>query len=187
VPRAGLTPSSVVAEAATAADEVGFDQLTLASVAQRLGVALPSLYKHVRGLADLQRLIATQAMRELSDVMTKAAVGKSGADALHSVAHAYREYARQHPGRYASTLRASDAGDAERNAAAAEAVDVVYAILEGYRIRADDAVDATRMLRAMLHGFVALEAAGGFGMPRAVGRSFDRAVDALDVALSNWR
>jgi hypothetical protein len=37
-----------------------------------------------------------------------------------------------------------------------------------------------------LHGFVTLEAAGGFGLPRDVDRSFDRLVDALDAALTAW-
>ncbi|MEV1143797.1 TetR family transcriptional regulator, partial [Micromonospora sp. NPDC049799] len=49
MPRAGLTPQTVVRAAADLADEVGLDRLTLAAVAARLGVALPSLYKHVRG------------------------------------------------------------------------------------------------------------------------------------------
>ena len=49
-----------------------------------------------------------------------------------------------------------------------------------------DAVDATRTLRASLHGFVALEASDGFGLPQDVDRSFDRLVDALDRALSGW-
>src|SRR4051812_23456632 len=98
--RAGLTAERVVAEAAEVADEVGYDRLTLAAVAQRFGVALPSLYKHVDGLPALHRSLATLATGELGEVMARAAVGRSGADALRAAAGAYRDWARAHPGRY---------------------------------------------------------------------------------------
>lgn len=186
MPRAGLTPAGVVAEAAAVVDEKGYAQLTLAQVAARLGVALPSLYKHVRGLDDLQRRLAAQALGELTDAVTRATIGRSQRDALRGLADAYWEYAHQHPGRYAATLRAPDADDPEASKVAVALLDVVYAVLAGYGITGDDAVDATRMLRAILHGYVALQAAGGFGMPRDVRHSFDRAIDALDVTLSGW-
>lgn len=184
--RAGLNRAKVVAEAADVADECGFDRLTLAAVAERLGVRLPSLYKHVDSLDALRQAVAAQATRELATVMTDAAVGRAGPDALHAVAAAYRDYGRTHPGRYAATVRAPDPADEVRAAAAATMLRVVFAILAGYGLTGDDAVDATRALRAALHGFVTLEAAGGFGMPREVDRSVDRFLAAFDTALTGW-
>ena len=58
MPRAGLTTQRVITEAATVADEVGLDRLTLAAVAQRCGVSLPGLYKHVSGLEEVKRGIS---------------------------------------------------------------------------------------------------------------------------------
>jgi len=176
----------VVAEAAAIADESGFAQLTLASVAHRLGVALPSLYKHVRGLDDLQRRMSVQALGEMGTAVSRATAGKSRGDALRGLADAYWDYAHRHPGRYVATLRAPVKDDADAVAAAAALLDVVYAVLGGYGISGDDAVDATRLLRAVLHGYVALEAAGGFGMPRGVRKSYDRAIGVLDSALATW-
>lgn len=73
------------------------------------------------------------------------------------------------------------------DAAAADAVlRVVFAILAGYGITGDHGVDATRSLRAGLHGFVTLEAAGAFGMPRDLDRSFDRFLTAFHTALTGW-
>jgi len=66
VPRAGLTTQRVITEAATVADEVGLDRLTLAAVAQRCGVSLPGLYKHVSGLEEVKRGISIAAIRELT-------------------------------------------------------------------------------------------------------------------------
>jgi AcrR family transcriptional regulator len=181
-----LNREKVIAEAADVADEVGFDRLTLAAVAERTGVRLPSLYKHVESLDALRHGVAAQATRELATVMTEAAVGRAGADALHAVAAAYRDYGRAHPGRYVATLRAPDPADEARVAAADAILRVIFAILAGYGISGDDAVDATRSLRAALHGFVTLEAAGGFGMPRDVDRSFDRFLASFDAALTRW-
>jgi AcrR family transcriptional regulator len=186
VPRAGLTSATVVAEGLAVADQVGFERLTLAAVAQRLGVALPSLYKHVGGLDDLQRQMAAQALTDLGASLSRTTVGRSQSDALVALAGAYWEYAHRHPGRYAATLRAPAGDDARATAAAKTVLDVVLAVLEGYGISGDDAVDATRMLRALLHGYVALHAAGGFGMSRDVRRSFDRAIAAADVTLQHW-
>lgn len=186
MPRAGLTPDLVVAEAAAVADERGYEQLTLAAVAGRLGVALPSLYKHVRGLDGLQSGLAVLATRELSGVLTAAAVGRSGTDSLHALCAAYRSYVLAHPGRYAATVRAAGPDDTEHRAASDQALRTVLAVLRSYGLEGEDAVDAARTLRSALHGFAVLEAAGGFGLPRDVARSFERMVAALDVALRGW-
>jgi pimeloyl-ACP methyl ester carboxylesterase len=63
---------------------------------------------------------------------------------------------------------------------------VIYGVLRGYGLTGDDAVDATRALRSALHGFVALEATGGFGLPCDVDRSYHQLVAGLDVVLCSW-
>jgi AcrR family transcriptional regulator len=186
VPRAGLSHDLVVREAADLADEVGWDRLSLAALAERLGVRLPSLYKHIAGLDGLRRDIAVLATRQLGETVSAAAVGRSGGDALRAVADAYRGFGHQHPGRYAATVRAPARDDDEHTAAAESVLRVVLAVLGGYGLSGDDAVDATRALRAGLHGFVALEAGGGFGMPQDVDRSFRRMVDGMDLTLARW-
>jgi AcrR family transcriptional regulator len=186
VPRAGLNRGAVVGAAAVLADEVGWEQLTLAGLAARLGVRLPSLYKHIDSLDGLRRDVAVLALGELGAALGAAAVGRSGGDALRALAGAYRDYARQHPGRYAATVRAPAPGDVDHDAAAEGVLRVVFAVLAGYRLTGEDAVDATRALRATLHGFVVLEAGGGFGMPVSVDRSYDRLVDGLEATLSRW-
>ncbi len=186
MPRAGLTPAIVVAEAARLADEVGLDRLTLALVAQRLGVALPSLYKHIKGLDALHQQVAALTAAELADAVATAAVGLSGTEAMLAVATAYRAYARAHPGRYPSAERVPDPGDPAHVRAAERAVGTVAAVLSGYGLTGDDAIDATRALRNVVHGFVSLENGGGFGLPQDVDRSFTRLIMALDDAFRTW-
>lgn len=190
MPRAGLTTEIVTAEAATIADDVGFEHLTLAGVAERFGVAVPSLYKHVNGLGGLRREVATLAIRELGQALTSA-VEASPDDPLPALAHAYRDFARAHPGRYAATVRAPDPDDADAIAASDAVLATVLSVMAGYGSSGPDAIDATRALRAALHGFVTLETAGGFGLPRDVDRSFERLVellvDAVRLAPSSGR
>lgn len=184
MPRAGLSRDVVVRAAAELVDEQGYDQLTLAALAQRVGVAAPSLYKHVDGIDDLNRGLAALALRELGEAMGAAAVGRARGDALRGIANAYRAYAIAHPGRYPATLRAPDPGDVDYVAAAQTVLDVVFAVLAGYGLTGDDAIDATRAVHAAVHGFASLEAAGSFGMPQSIDRSYDRLIDGLDAALT---
>jgi AcrR family transcriptional regulator len=186
VPRAGLNTDRVVAAAAELADEVGPDQLTLAALAARLGVRQPSLYKHVASLDSLRQLIAKRGKAEIADVLGRAAIGLARDDALVAMAHAWRAWALDHPGRYQIAQRAAAPGDAGHQAVADRAVEVVAAVMAGYGLDGDDAIDAIRAFRSALHGFVSLEANGGFGMPFSVDRSFDRLVHALVAAMSSW-
>jgi AcrR family transcriptional regulator len=186
VPRAGLSSDVVVAEAARLVDDVGPGRLTLAALAQRFGVALPSLYKHVDGLEDLHGRLAVVAAHELGTALRKAATGRAGADATAAVATAYRAYAREHPGRYGYLLRPRD-DDEEHARASGEILEVLAGVLAGYGIEQPDAVvDAIRFVRSALHGFVTLEIAGGFEMARPVDTSFEAAVRAVDRALASW-
>jgi AcrR family transcriptional regulator len=90
VPRVGLTPSRVVDAAIALVDERGLAALTLAAVAERCGVAAPSLYKHVSNLADLRTLVGIRVMQEMADGFATAVMGRSGPDAVAALMRAYR-------------------------------------------------------------------------------------------------
>ncbi len=186
MPRAGLNPSRVIQEAEQFADEIGLANLTLAGLAMRLGIRQPSLYKHLESMDALQVGIATRAKYELADTLARSAVGRSRSAAVRAMAYAYRAWAIAHPGRYAATQRASTPDDHEATSADQAILNVVISVLAGYQLTDDDAIDATRALRAALHGFVILETSGGFGLPASIDRSFDRLVQGLEVALDGW-
>ncbi|MBV9450835.1 MAG: WHG domain-containing protein [Streptosporangiaceae bacterium] len=181
MPRAGLTPERVIARAAEVADEAGLERLTLAAVAQRCGVSLPGLYKHVSGLDEVRRGIAITGVRELTATGAAAAAGVSGRDALHAISAAYRAYAVAHPGRYAASVIAPAPGDSEHLDAATKAVVMIEAALKGYRLEGESLIHAIRMWRAACHGVATLETAGGFGLPESVDVTFGYLLDALDA------
>lgn len=169
------------------ADEIGLDRLTLAALAQRLGVRQPSLYKHIDSLAGLHRSISMQSKRELSDVLARASVGRSGADAIHAMSHAYRNWAIKHPARYHASHAMPAPGDAEHAAVALESIQVITDVLTAYELQGDDAIDAIRAFRSTLHGFVSIETSGGFALSADINRSFERLVRGFVIALSHWR
>lgn len=181
MPRAGLTPERIITEAATVADEVGLDRLTLAAVAQRCRVSLPGLYKHVSGLDEVRRGIALLAVRELTAAGARAAAGVTGADALRAISAAYRSYALAHPGRYAASVLAPAPGDDEHIEVATAAVEVISAALKGYHLGGATLIHAVRMWRAACHGIATLQTAGGFGLPESVDVTFGHLIDALDA------
>lgn len=171
--KAGLDLDDVVLAAAAIADAQGLDALTLAAVADVLGVRSPSLYSHVDGLAGLRRELAVHAAHRLGAVL-------GDAEGLAALAHAYRAFAIEHPGLYAAMLPTPDAvedpGGYQAFAAVARAVGGVFA---GMDLEDDELVHRIRTVRSALHGFVSLHAGGGFGMPQDVDTSFDRMVDVL--------
>jgi AcrR family transcriptional regulator len=186
MPRAGLDAGAVVAAAAELADAEGLQELTLARLADRLGVRSPSLYAHVGGLADLRTRLAVRGARELAAALQAAAAGRARSDALRAVADAYRAYAHGHSGVYAAIQRAPAADpdpDPELSRAAAELVQVFVAVLRGYELHDDNAIHAVRIMRAALHGFVSLEHEGGFAMPIDIDESYRRLVETLDRGL----
>lgn len=160
--RPGLNAPVIVKAAARLADASGFDQVTLATLAEDLGVRTPSLYNHVDGLPGLKKGLAVHAVKELTARLTQAAIGKASDDAVMSILFAYREFANERPGLYEAAVRAADPEDSELQTATKELVDVMVKVLAPYNLNDDNAIHAIRALRSIAHGFISLEAAGLF-------------------------
>ncbi|KUO16007.1 TetR-like C-terminal domain-containing protein [Streptomyces dysideae] len=184
--RAGITADRLVAAAADLADEVGFENVTLSALARHFGVKDASLYSHVKNLQDLRTRLALLAGGEMIDRIAAAVAGRAGKDALAAFAGAYREYALERPGRYAATQIRIDQSLVTDAPAFRRTAEITYGMLRAYGLEEPDLTDAVRLLRSTFHGYCALESTGGFGAPRDVQRSWDRAVEALHVALQNW-
>ncbi|WP_393077156.1 TetR-like C-terminal domain-containing protein [Streptomyces sp. LN704] len=184
MPRAGLTAATVTEAAAALVDEVGFDQLGMGLVAERLGVKTPSLYKHVTGQTDLAHRIAILAMNQCADAIRDAIQGRSGTEALARGAQAMRTFVKDHHGRYAAANAARPTGpDDPLIDALNRVVDSWAAMLHGYRIDPDQQIHALRMLRTVLHGYASLEAAGGFQFATDIDDSFTWMIDFIDHGL----
>jgi AcrR family transcriptional regulator len=185
--RAGLNSEKVVATAIRLADKDGLENLTLGRVAQEFGVKPPSLYEHVNGLDGLQRAIRLHGFHALNDILRSATVGKSQDEAIKSLALEMRKFAHQHPALYESTVMTAVGDSKEIGEAAEEVLETLNAVLAGYAITGKEAVHAARYLRSLLHGFVSLERARGFGMNVDLEESYHRLGGILAQDLQQWK
>lgn len=180
-----LDHAAVVAAAAELANADGAQALTLARLASKLGVKTPSLYNHVDGMPGLLAELELLNAERLGDRLGQAVMGRSGIDALHAIAAAYRDYTRSNPGLYALGLRSAAGDDPGRPIHAAlqtaqeRAVIAVLRVVESLGLSGEAALHAVRGLRSLVHGFTSLELAGGFGLPLDLDESYRQMIEAF--------
>lgn len=182
MPRAGLNRDAVIAHALEVLDASGARGLTLKAVADRAGVAAPSLYKHIRSLTDLRALLAVRVLDETARRTGAAVMGRAGEEAVDAFLAEYRSLVAGHPHRH-ELVGGFPAGDPEVDRAAARVLGVLFAVVRGFGLDGDDLVHAARALRAAVAGFTALEAGSGYQNPADVDHSFGFLCRMLAVGL----
>ena len=184
--RAGLTAGRLTQAGAELADEVGFDQVTLSALARRFDVKVASLYSHVTSSEDLKTRIALLALQELADRAADDVAGRAEKNALIALGNVYRDYAREHPGRYAAMHFRLDPEMANASAGVRHS-QMTRAILRGYHLSEPEETHAVRLIGSVFHGFATLELEGGFShsLPDSQ-ESWSRTLEALDALLRNW-
>lgn len=177
--RRRLNRQAVITQAADMADSAGSAAaVSLTALAATLDVRPPSLYNHIAGLDDLQQGLTLFGLRQLIAALRQAALGLVGEAAVLAMADAYRRFAHAHPGLYPLTIRAPEPDETELAALAQELLQMLLLVMASLGLQGDDAVHAIRGLRAVLHGFVSLEAAAGYKMALDQEESFQRTVRA---------
>ncbi len=165
--------AQVVAAAISCLEE-GTDTLSLASVARRMGIKPPSLYNHVRNIDDLNFAVMVEGNRQLAtaleDAIRDVYVPR---EVLLGLALAIRSWVLENTAIYAVMSRARPNHDDPEFAVVAHRVlDLFRRPLGQLGIEGDDATHAIRGLRAAMHGFVLLEAAGQFQLDLSTEASY---------------
>lgn len=160
-PRIGLTLPKIVETAAEIADANGIQEVTLASLAQRLGIRSPSLYNHVKGLQDVRKNLGIYGIKQLHNKLEEAAEDKRMDEAIHALGEAYVAFVRKRPGLYEATFLR----DEEVRKAGDGIVKLCLQVLQQYGLEGENALHATRGFRSICHGFSSIEQQGGFGLP----------------------
>lgn len=182
----GLSAKRLTVAAADLADEIGFGDVTMTALAHRFEVQVASLYAHVQNVGDLRTRVALLALADLADRVAEAVAGRSGRDAVAALGNAYREFAQLHPGRCEATRLPLDP-DTAAHSDGVQIAALMRAALRDYHLGPADETHAVRIVGSVLHGFVALELAGGFEhSDPGSAASWDRAIDALDTAFRHW-
>lgn len=93
----------ILAAAVELLEETGTETaVTLRSVARKVGIAAPSIYRHFPDQPAIMLAVVRQAFDELT-AQLRAALDAAGDDPrqrLLAACHAYLEYSREHPERY---------------------------------------------------------------------------------------
>jgi AcrR family transcriptional regulator len=185
MPRQRIDPKALRRTAAAIADAEGLDELTLAKVAEQMGVQSSALYNHVDGADGLRHAVAVEATANLATALRDAAVGRSGVDAIRAVAAEYRAFARSHPGQYAAALLPPTGVDDELATVMHAVIDTFARILRGMGSEGDDAIHRARAVRSTVHGFVALEATEALTFPTDTDASFQHVLDFIARGLED--
>lgn len=172
--RGTLNKQAIVAYAATICDEAGdIRAVTLKDIAAHFDVKVPSLYNHIQNLSALEHAVSIYATRRIYAALQSSAVGVSADDALRSMAHAFRQFATDHPGLYPLTIAAPQPDDTEREEVSTQIIELMQAVLRPYGLSEEDSLHTIRVFRSLLHGFVDIERRGGFGLPLATDATFE--------------
>ncbi|WP_438445294.1 TetR/AcrR family transcriptional regulator [Gorillibacterium sp. sgz5001074] len=186
-PRIGADLDVILRAAAEIADDRGLEEVTLASVAQKLNIRSPSLYNHVDGLPGLRRKLAAFGMEQLYGRLSDAVEGRRGEGAVRALATTYVDFARSNPGLYAAALRAPGPGEEELAGLGGRLVKLVLDAMADYALPQEAALHAVRGLRSIIHGFSALERQGAFGLKLQTGDSLQLLLDAFLTGIEAYR
>lgn len=173
--------ADIVRAARELVESGGLAELTMASVAQKVGVRAPSLYKRVRDRDALIRLVIATAVAEIAELLAEAP-GTEAAERLRAMAEALRRFAHANPEAFrlvfgaAPTVAGPDRETFERASAPVLAATTELA-------GPDRALDAARTVTAWLNGFLLMEISSAFrlgGVPEDAFRyGLERIVAAI--------
>ena len=151
-PRKRLDREQVLVAAEAVVDRDGWPELTMSALARELGVAVPSLYRHVRNLEALRGELQCRTLRELGGALERKAMGRSGETAHAGARHHLPAVRREHPHRYELAMR--EPVDREAFAqASVEASRALTAVIRSYGIE-DAGFEPHLSSFAALHGVV---------------------------------
>jgi AcrR family transcriptional regulator len=177
-----LNPEAVVAAAIEIADREGIAAVTLARVARQLGCHVTSLYTHVSSIDDLHRRMALVTQLSLAQQLWEAALGRSGVDGLHSLAHVYRRFTNAYPLRTRLLFFSPSDDDAGYGDAGRRLAEPIRATLRSIGLDDDRVRHSHRVFSAAMRGFMLAEAQGAYAGGEA-DETFERLVDLFVVAL----
>lgn len=182
--RARTSRAAIIAAARDLLEDGGLEAVSMAGVAERVGIKAPSLYKHFDDRSSLLAALATEVALELGQSLVDAAA-RSGAEPsarLRALAATYRSFALATPRATALLFASVAPGVAPTPEAQAEAarpvLEATEALVGGAR-----ALSAARLLTAFAYGFTSMESAGAFRFGGDVEEAYRFGVSVLSAGL----
>jgi AcrR family transcriptional regulator len=174
----------IVDEAITLIEAEGTEKLSVNTLAQRLGVKTPSLYRYVSSKADLLRAVNQATSRDLIAALHAPLAAPADPETqIMQVCHAYRAFAHRRPITYGLLFTNTIPElrpDPDEQESGALPLQALVAEITGQ----PHSLPALRGLWALLHGFIVLELAGQFQRGGDLDAAFIASVRAY---LRGWR
>jgi AcrR family transcriptional regulator len=165
----------IVAVAKQILETEGPDRLTMRSVAERLEIRAPSLYKHVADKDELETLLIAEALRGMGEALHASVDGMpargSHRPPLRALAAAYRAWALAHPHLY----RLATEGELPRD----HLPDGLEAWTAEPLVLVMGSPDGARAAWAFAHGMTILELDGRFPPGADLDKAWAEGVSAL--------
>ena len=176
MPRAQLTKEKVIDAALNLANTQGLEHLSLKDLAKELNIKPPSLYNHVKNIAELRLELHKRGLQEFKSLMQKAIMGQSGEAALKALAIAYRNFAKENPALFFASLDTVE-DKPELYTLGSEVLEIFSAVFIAFKLKDQALIHAIRTYRAALTGFIYLELKGSFGMNVSIDESFNQLIE----------
>jgi AcrR family transcriptional regulator len=182
---------TIVAQAQQLIESEGLAALSLAKLAEMLGVKAPSLYRHIGHKVDLLRAVNLMTVEQLFATLhtartTVSTVNNSAAPdpqaQLLAIFQAFRHFAHSHPQRYTLLFSLQSEGerpDEDYLAGLAKSIQSIVAEISGDRY----ALVALRGALALAHGYVMLELNRQLRRGGDLDKTFDQVIIAY---LTGW-
>ncbi|NBE93237.1 TetR/AcrR family transcriptional regulator [Nonomuraea sp. KC401] len=147
--------------------EGGAQTISLNAIAKRLGVSGPALYRYYANRDELLNELVIDAYHDLRDALASASAGSARVrrpeQRMRELAHAYRQWAREHPHRYELLFRPPFPGyDAHAEPIAEAASTLMLPVLDVLDGNEDDDVQYVVRVWSRMHGIVSLELGGAY-------------------------
>ena len=181
---ARTSSAAIIVAARALLEDGGFDAVSMAGVAERVGVRAPSLYKHFGDRNGLLAAVATDAALELGRALSDA-LARSGVDArsrLQVLAAAYRSFALAKPRAAALIFAGVAPGTTPTPESQTEAARPVLQVAEAI-VGPTNALAAARVLTAFAYGFASMESAGAFRFAGDVEEAYRLGISVLAAGL----
>jgi len=172
--------AALVAVARELVERDGVAGLTMQTVAERVGVRTPSLYKHVRDRRELLALVVAASVDELAQRLG-ATEEPDPRRRIVAQARALRRFAHDRPVGFALVFGAHGAPRPDAAASARSVTPLLDAVTA--LVGPEHALDAARLLTAWANGFITMELGGAFQLGEDVDAAWSWGLERIVAAL----
>lgn len=184
MPRKGLNKEIIIDAAVELIEDQGNRAFSLNELARKLEIKPASMYNHIENMESLTGEVGYRIAGMIKQAELEAIADKHGDGALFALCDAYRAFAQKHIDLYKVIMGMQKDKNACTEAACGEMIEPILQVLSDYSITESDKMHWQRILRAMMHGFITHEYAGGFQhFPVEENETYRKAIEAVILGL----